>query len=364
MNVKNWIFLLWMVLLFSSCIQDEALNTEADIETVTLKEEGVLLRPAVINNDNVKLPVKDDQDITQLTPVLTLTPGATVEPPSGTTRDFSTPQTYTVTSEDGAWKKTYTMSVVNTGVPLEYHFDKFSPVTNNKGETVYYNFFEVDEEGNYLDWTNANAGFEYTGVKAAPEDYPTAPADGGYNGGKCIKLTTKSTGGLGALIKMYLAAGNLFMGSFKISIPHVVKATKFGIPFKKVPLKISGYYKYKAGAVFTDNGQEVPGKKDIFDLYGIFYETDDEVKTLDGTNSLTSPNLISVARISDAHETEQWTRFEIPFETKSGKKVDPQKLKEGKYNFALVFSSSIEGHYFRGAEGSTLYIDEVKVETY
>lgn len=129
-------------------------------------------------------------------------------------------------------------------------------------------------------------------------------------------------------------------------------------------MKVTGYYKYKAGPVFTDNGQEVPGKKDIFDLYGIFYETDDEVKTLDGTNSLTSPNLISVARISDAHETDQWTRFEIPFEVKPGKSVDSEKLKEGKYNFALVFSSSKEGDYFKGAEGSTLYIDEVKVETY
>ncbi len=362
MNVKNWIFALSVAVLLGSCIQDEALNTEADIETVELKEGDVLIREAVINNDNVKLPVKDEQDITKLTPILTLTPGATVEPPSGTTRDFTTPQTYTVTSEDGQWKKTYTVSVVYAGIPLSYHFDKFTPVKNSKGETVYYNFFESDDTGNYMDWTNANAGFEYTGVKAAPEDYPTAPADGGYGGGKCIKLTTKSTGSLGALLKMYLAAGNLFMGSFKISLPHVVKATKFGIPFKHVPHKITGYYKYKAGPVFTQGGKEVPGKKDIFDIYGIFYETDEQVTTLDGTNQFTSPNLISVARISDARETDQWTRFEIPFEMKPGKTVDMKKLKDGKYNFALVFSSSIRGDYFEGAEGSTLYIDEVNVD--
>ncbi|EJW97543.1 lipoprotein [gut metagenome] len=368
MNVKNWTFALFGAIMIGSCIQEEALNTEADIETVALKEEGVLLREAVINNDQVKLPVKDEQDITQLTPIFTLTPGATIEPPSGTTRNFTNPQTYTVTSEDGQWKKTYIVNIVYSGIPLEYHFEGITPVTkkepdtNKEPDTLYYNFFEDDEAGNHMDWTNANAGFNYTGVKAAPEDYPTAPAQGGVNGGHCIKLTTKNTGALGAMLKMYLAAGNLFMGSFEISIPHVVKATKFGIPFKHVPKKVSGYYKYKSGPVFTKDGKEVPGKKDIFDIYGIFYETDDNVKTLDGTNQFTSPNLISIARIQNAHETDQWTKFEIPFKIKPGKNVDMQKLKDGKYNFALVFSSSIKGDLFEGAEGSTLYIDEVKVD--
>lgn len=41
--------------------------------------------------------------------------------------------------------------------------------------------------------------------------------------------------------------------------------------------------------------------------------------------------------------------------------VDKDKLKAGKYNVAIVFSSSIEGDYFRGAVGSTLYIDEVEL---
>ena len=43
------------------------------------------------------------------------------------------------------------------------------------------------------------------------------------------------------------------------------------------------------------------------------------------------------------------------------KTVDKDKLKAGKYNVAIVFSSSIEGDYFRGAVGSTLHIEEVEL---
>ena len=44
-----------------------------------------------------------------------------------------------------------------------------------------------------------------------------------------------------------------------------------------------------------------------------------------------------------------------------GKTVDSQKLEDGKYNVAIVFSSSIKGDLFEGAAGSTLYIDEVEL---
>ena len=88
--------------LLASCIQDEALNTEADIESITLAgnvmnrqamfgeairmSDGSLVYPAT-------LYVKQGTDLTRLAPVLTLTEGATVEPPSGTTLDFTKPQT-------------------------------------------------------------------------------------------------------------------------------------------------------------------------------------------------------------------------------------------------------------------------------
>ena len=258
-------------------------------------------------------------------------------------------------------EKNYTIEAFYSGLPTSYHFEEIIPFKNSIGSTIYYNFRETDIIGNTLIWANANSGFNYTGVQAAADDYPTSPAPNGVKG-NCIKLTTKSTGSLGALLGMYLASGNLFIGQFTITLPNVVKATKFGAPFKHVPTAVTGYYKYKAGSTFTVDGKVVTGRTDICDIYGIFYETDDEVKLLDGTNACTSDHLISVARINDARETDEWTEFNIPFVTKEGKTIDAQKLKDGKYNVAIVFSSSIRGDLFEGAEGSTLYIDEVELK--
>ena len=68
-----------------------------------------------------------------------------------------------------------------------------------------------------------------------------------------------------------------------------------------------------------------------------------------------------MARIDNMKETDEWTYFDLPFEPQNGKTVDAEGLANGKYKLAIVFSSSIEGAYFRGAIGSELCIDEVEV---
>ena len=60
-------------------------------------------------------------------------------------------------------------------------------------------------------------------------------------------------------------------------------------------------------------------------------------------------------------ETDEWTRFELDFQPQNGKQINEADLKEGKYKLAVVFTSSIEGAYFRGAIGSELCIDEVEI---
>lgn len=359
MRIKNLIAILFLGFAATSCIQDEAPNAEADIESCMVPGD-VLNRDPIIGNEQVVLPLKKGADITKLSPEFTLTPGATISPESGTEQDFTNPKTYTVTSEDGKWKKIYEVSALFSGLPTSFHFEETIPYKNKQGKTVYYNFKETDAIGNYLNWTNANEGFDYTGVQAKPDEFPTSPAPNGVKG-NCVKLTTKSTGYFGAQLGMYIAAGNLFTGSFKIVIPEVVKATKFGVPFTHIPTSLKGYYKFKAGEEFTKDGKPVPGQKDIFDIYGVFYETDENVNTLDGTNVFTSPNIISIARIANAKETDVWTEFNIPFVNQPGKTVNLQKLEDGKYNLAIVFSSSIKGDLFEGAVGSTLYIDEVEL---
>ena len=89
--------LLMVLCLLASCIQEEALNTEADIESVSL-QGNVLNRPAVFGDAiagtdgeriyPIMLYVAEGTDITHLAPEFVLTDGATVTPASGTVLDF------------------------------------------------------------------------------------------------------------------------------------------------------------------------------------------------------------------------------------------------------------------------------------
>lgn len=360
MKLTRLLTCLFLCLMGMSCIQTEAPNAEADIVTCTVPAE-ILRRDPIIQNTSIVLMVKEDADITQLAPQFELTPGATIEPASGTVRDFTTPQSYVVTSEDRNWKKTYMVRCTSDGITTKFDFEH-SELVDNK----YYRFYEVlsSEEKQYM-WDSGNSGYAIVGGKKGPEEYPTTPYDFGKSG-KCLKLETRSTGDLGAMVSMRIAAGNMFIGEFYPleAMQNALKATHFGLPFDFVPVSLTGYYKYKRGEVFTEkDGSVNPDMKDNFDIYSILYETDDEVSYLDGTNFLTSPNLIAIARISNEEkkETDEWTYFNLPFVYQPGKTIDEAKLANGKYNIAIVFSSSIEGDLFRGAVGSRLLIDEVEL---
>lgn len=375
MRLKTLAACFFFICAMTSCIQDEAPNSEADIETCTLPG-NVLSRSPIIENNEIRLMIKPEASLHNLAPEFTLTPGASIEPASGTPRDYTKQQayTYTVTSEDGKWQKVYTVKVFVYTINTDYHFEHFKLHKNSQDKEDYYVFYEKNNSGDeIMTWASGNEGFAFTGVEATPAEYPTTVDPMGKND-NCLKLQTKSTGALGESVGMPLAAGNLFMGSFQINLSEVLKATKFGVQFTHKPTYLKGWYKFKAGETFYELDESttphslkpVPGKKDICDIYAVFYETDENLETLDGENVLdmSNPNLISLARIEDAHETEddEWVRFELPFKLLPGRTIDENKLKAGDYNIAVVFSSSINGDNFEGAPGSTLWIDEVELD--
>lgn len=354
-----WLLLIGVCCSLGSCIREEAANSEADITACKVPSD-ILIREPVITNDKIIFYVKEATDLTSQSPEFTLTEGATIEPASGTTLNFSTPQTYTVTSQDGKWKKQYTVEYDYSEPLTQYHFENISYYTdpNDAAGKQYFQFF-VDNtvDGNKMEWGSGNAGFLITHSDAAAADYPTCQDENGYIG-KCAKLTTCSTGSLGATFGAPLAAGNLFIGTFEVNILEMAKSTHFGVPFRHTPKSLVGYYKYKAGEKFTDaKNKEVVGKKDNFDIYAILYEVTKDVPYLDGTNSLTSDNIVSIARLTDKKETDTWTRFVIPFQLRDGKAIDAAKLANGQYSIAIIMSSSIDGATFNGAVGSTLYVE-------
>lgn len=355
----------------TSCIKEEAPNAEADIESCTLAGD-VLNRDPIIENDRITLILKKGTDLTALAPEFTLTPGATILPASGSTRDFTTPQSYEVTSEDGRWKKRYRVEATTSGMTTgTFRFENARMDSNGK----YQIFYETDAAGaEILTWASGNPGFALTGAGDDCTDYPTYQSGTGYRN-KCLALTTRRTGSFGAMMNMPIAAGNLFLGTFDVvnALKDPLTATRFGIPFEHVPSHLRGYYQYRSGETFyeldrsaSDKLKPVPGRKDRFDIYAVFFESTDDRKHLDGTNALSeeNPNILAVARIAPekAVECDAWSPFEIDFVFREGKQPDPAKLAAGKYSLAIVFTSSFCGDRFEGAPGSTLRVDEVTLE--
>lgn len=359
-------FVATIITLFNtSCIKSEPLNAECDIESAYLPE-NLLNRKADIRNDKVIFVIKPGVDITALAPEFTLTPGATIDPPSGTVRDFSSPQQYIVTSENREWSKVYTVVVDdNANVTLDYNFDNANIVNG------YYEFYETDQAGTVtMTWATANSAYVFTGMAKSPDQFPTYQADNGQ-GGKCVVLQTCSTGTFGAMTKKPIAAGSIFVGKFDTSkaLSAPLKATQFGgRPFYDVPLYFKGTYKYMPGDVYQELNadgklQDVPGKEDKCNIYSVFYEITDDMEWLDGTNvmSADNANIVAIARLSTEQQGAhaEWTEFSIPFEY--FKDVDPKKLEEGKYSLTIVASSSTDGDFFSGAVGSKLMVDKLSL---
>lgn len=241
MKAKHIVVYLLLAIVSSSCIREEALNAEADILSCILPGVAMTTSP-IINNNSITIFVGPGTDISELKPEFTLTPGAAISPLSGTERNFNTPQEYTVTAADGVWKKTYTVSVIDTELATNYNFE------DTLGGKKYYIFVEREGDKVVMEWASGNAGYAMTGVAKTADDYPTFQITDG-KAGKCLSLVTRSTGFFGQIAGMPIAAGNLFIGSFDVNnaMSNPLKATKFGLPFRHVPTYLAGYYKYKAG---------------------------------------------------------------------------------------------------------------------
>ena len=389
MNYKIFFLCSLLAAALTACIKDELPNAECDILAATLPGD-VLNGEPVIKNDAVEFHVKVGTEVTALAPEFALTPGATINPASGTPRDFTSPQTYVVTSQDGAWHKTYTVSVTDDftdKLVFIYHFDNIEQKSNASGTYTYDIFYEPKDNGEKdFDWATANAGFAMSGMGKGPNTFPTYQGTA-PDGGKCAVLQTLSTGTFGERMKKPIAAGNLFTGVFKsaTAITNPLGATHFGERRTnyKYPAYFCGNYCYQAGPEFAEMGDDgklvpVPGRVDECNIYAVLFRNDVKITYkddkgkekeitgyLDGNCVLSADNpaIVATAEISPQQRlsTGGWVRFAVPFRLRPGMDIIPQLLADGKYSLAIVASSSLEGDYFRGALGSTLQISSLEL---
>ena len=368
-----------------SCIKDEAPNNECDIESAWVEGaelEKLFYKPADMRKENISSTETSITFIvrsmamvpTEIPVNFNITSRATIEPASGSLQDFTKgPVTYTVTSEDGQWERTYKVAFTESLLPKSKFSFEYADLVEGGIfiMNTYDQFYDLDQDGEKQTfWASGNPGFALSLFSGAgPEQFPTFRSEDGFEG-YCARLETMYTGDLGMSMGKPLAAGNLFLGQFNVdqSMMDPLKATEFGVQWDKDPIRITGYYKYKPGPIYTNVAMEViPDRIDEASIYAVFYNNvdpngnlyflyGDDVADLD--KIIDNPQVYKVARVFSLPPTDQWTRFEMFFE---GRDVPEEAVANKNCNLAIVFSSSKSGAQFEGAIGSTLYIDEVEV---
>ncbi len=379
--MKRFSILLILSICFglASCIQDEAANSECDIEVCRVEcadynnvfyTENEMQKSVSSVDSVISFLIRDNADISALGMHFTITEGARIfaldngtaaEYVNGTVLDFSNgPLAFRVVSEDKAWHRDYKVRFAPVNQPSEFHFENFE--LDPKGS--YHLWFEYDEVDRRNDmWATGNPGFRLSKSSAKVDEYPSVAVENGYKG-YGVKLETRNTGGFGAMVNMRLAAGNLFIGTFDITqaLKDAMQATCMGLPYRRKPVTFSGYYHYRPGETYQDRQGKPVNKVDQPDIYAVFYkntDADGNALVLHGDDVLTHENIVAKAQLQNHVVGDEWKYFEIPFEYTE--EVDPELLRSAGYSLAVVCTSSIEGASFCGAIGSTLWVDEINV---
>lgn len=376
-------YLVGLVLFFTtfilaSCIQDEAPNAECDIVSIDTtftwfrENREALTGDYKIKNKEITFIVKKDVDFNSIEIAhndvigsFTLTEGAEIEPKGDVTKNNNgITLFFTTSSEDGNWHKDYKLSFIKIPPLEKEHVFSFEHFITAK----YTTWFEVNSDGiNSNIWANGNPGFSSSGMGKTPEDYPTTTDESGFDG-KCIRLTTRDTGLFGKAVGMPIAAGNIFIGEFdnKIAMMQPLMATRMGLqimPKDARPVSLTGYYKYTPGEIFTDKKKNpVEGRRDACAIYSVVYEVDpDNFVPLNGGDVTTSDRIVLIAQMENPGEPTEWTEFNIEYKPMNDKVFDSGKIEKNEYAIAVVASSSKDGAFFEGAVGSTLLVDEMRI---
>lgn len=388
-----------------SCIGEEPLNTECDIEAISVHVDNPLeifyheydtLKFVGSASDKIVFLIRSYENVDKLPVSLKVTSGATtfiqnedatfVPFRDGSLVDFSNEKTqvFRIVSEDKAWSRLYSVKIAHdspTEGDFTLNFDNYT--LDASGKFYEWHIADANVAKIFTDgkWKNGNPGFKLSKSSAKPLEYPSVPIpNGGPDGGACVKLETKDTGSFGNMVNMRLASGSMFNGIFDVSnaLKDALKATRFGSPFAHKPVKLKVWLKFEPGDVFQDRmGKPVEGVIDEPDAYVVFYRNQDESGNevmIDGNDMFTNPYIVGLGRLphntnEDGTDklgnnpihglTSEWQLVEIPLIYK--KEVDQTVLVNKGYSLAISFASSWQGGYFQGAIGNQLYVGGVSL---
>lgn len=369
------LYVSFLISIFISCIKDEPLGRETDIISFKINDEEYI--SSEISYDRISVTVSNDVKLSEIVPVIEVSPGGTITPESGVPQDFSNgPVTYKVISEDKKYSKEYKVSFVKSMlIDLKFDFEDWEKLSDKEGG--YHVLQTTTLDGHTVKmWDSGNPGIAFVNKG---KSYPTAPtSEDVYDGKYSAKLETmKGNVNIGQ-IKIPIFSGSLFYGSFFLGggISEPRKCLKLGQLYPEEngkPLVFTGYYKYKVGSPYIyldENKNEISTTEitDAFSLYAVLFrvtkgQSDNEF--LDGITIMDSEKIIAradwkpeTAEMTDTPAEKGFKKFTIPFKYKDGVVIDYEKYD---YKLTILLASSKDGNEYKGAVGSTLIVDNVRI---
>lgn len=225
------------------------------------------------------------------------------------------------------------------------------------------------ESSNGTWYPNADAANSYwatgnKGVTTVSLPSNTRPTDVTVNGtGKAAQLTTISSS---KIIKVSIAAGNLFTGDFVINgIPITAelmrKCPKFGRPYTGRPTSLSGWYRYTSKTIDIAGDDKMPeykqkiGDPDQCQIYISLENWGAATERPLGTTvpSLSDASVVGFGEFHTDQTVDAYTKFTINIEYKN--------TTDKPTHVVLVATSSRWGGDFCGGTGSQLLVDEMEI---
>ncbi|MFY0626351.1 MAG: PCMD domain-containing protein [Reichenbachiella sp.] len=346
--MKRLLFLA-IPLVFLACSDDQS-EPSTEFEMLEFSVDGTDSFPIDVVSFNQEYqsihalsPVTfDDQFPVQLTPSIVVSPGATVSPASGETVTINTEDdfiAYTVTSETGLLSRQYFFTVRDKQLSNST-FDDWFEIRGMNAQ-----FFEQPgvHEGSTI-WATANM------ATSAYSVYGTTPEIDGSN--TRIRIETIATS------PVPVASGTLFLGKFDLqgAIDNPTEpeaAVDYGIPFIYTPSAIRLNYSYVSGdnliQATLKESDNIFGGFTIEELSGKDnYKIEAALERREGENITT----IATALIESDIEVLTLSELELTLDYQST---------ETPTHFYISFASSAEGHYYKGAVGSTLIVDDIEL---
>lgn len=347
--MKKLFVLLGCCVVLISCNKDESTNSEANLISFELSEscacnEAIEQVSLDFDYNQIHIFTKTDQKTNDfpvhVKPDVTVSAGASVSPKSSEEISFSNIDDiveYTILSEDKSVTSTWYARTRNRQLPGA-DFEVWHDATGMEGP-----FKSPGHDEHTTIWATANVGTSTYGV------YGTVPLEDGDN--TLVKIITGET------VAVPVTAGTLYTGRFDLqgAIANPTdpeKATDFGIPFIYRPTALKVWMSYQSGDQVLQGELKNPGNLfggfnveeiagvDTFKIYG-YLEKVTEMDTL----------LIASVELEGSNTpTSELQEVTIPFIYESD---------EVPNQISLIFTSSANGHYWRGAVGSTLLIDDI-----